>query len=61
MTSSPLEGGMPDIDRFLAYARENGLALCAPVYINRIVSYQDSEQDSGVIHEVWFPVRKTSD
>ena len=61
MTSSPLEGGMPDIDRFLAYARENGLALCAPVYINRIVTYQDNERESGVIHEVWFPVQKTSD
>lgn len=61
MTSSPLEGGMPDIDRFLAYARENGLALCAPVYINRIVAYQDNERESGVIHEVWFPVRKASD
>lgn len=60
MTSGPSMGVMPDIDRFLAYARENGLALCAPVYINRIVAYQDKDGKSGVIHEVWFPVRKAS-
>lgn len=61
MTSSPPMGDTPDIDRFLAYARKNSLALCAPVYINRIVAYQDKEGESGAIHEVWFPVRKTSD
>ena len=61
MTSSPPMSDTPNIDRFLAYARENGLALCAPVYIKRIVAYQDKEGESGVIHEVWFPVRKTSD
>ena len=61
MTSSPPMGDTPDIDRFLAYARENGLELCAPVYINRIAAYQGREGESGVIHEVWFPVRKASD